>query len=136
MVELAAVDDRRFSADQSHAVGLYASNTTGANTSTQSITSDPGRENRSSPPGPTRSRSARSRRYQRHVAVGRTGANRHHRLGDPAGDELVAPRRVRPLVQADVALAGLAAVVPRSLARQNLREPMPTIAVGRMHLSY
>jgi hypothetical protein len=44
-----------------HAVGLYASNMTGANTSTQSITSDPGRENRSSPPGPTRSRSARSR---------------------------------------------------------------------------
>jgi hypothetical protein len=53
VVELAAVDDRRFSADQSHAVGLYASNTTGANTSTQSITSDPGRENRSSPPGPS-----------------------------------------------------------------------------------
>ena len=41
--------------------GLWGSKTTGAKTSTQSITSDPWRENRGSPPGPTRSRFARSR---------------------------------------------------------------------------
>ena len=56
-------------------------------------------------------------RDQRRVAVGRAGPDRDQRLGDPTGDELVAARRMRPLVEPDVALARLARVVPGLLAR-------------------
>jgi hypothetical protein len=41
-----------------------------------------------------------------------------HRLGDPAGDELVVARGLRPLAPLDAALAVLAGLVPGLLARQ------------------
>src|SRR5512132_3984800 len=70
-------------------------------------------------------------RHQRRLGVRRAGSDPPQRLGDSARDELVAPRRVRPLVETDVALAGLAVVPPGLLARQHLGEPMRAIAVGR-----
>jgi len=50
--------------------------------------------------------------HRRRIAVGRARADRHQRLGDPARDELVLARRMRPLVEVDVALAQLAGVLP------------------------
>src|SRR5680860_881281 len=46
-------------------------------------------------------------------------------------DELVAPRRVRTFVEADVALASLAGLGPGLLPRKVLREAMRTLSVDR-----
>src|SRR5680860_514176 len=111
--------------------GRQGSKTTGANTSTQSITSDPCRVNRGSPlSGSARSRRARPG-HQRRVAVRGTGADHAQRPSDPARDELVAPRRVRTFVEADVALASLAGLGPGLLPRKVLREAMRTLSVDR-----
>ena len=68
-------------------------------------------------------------RHKRRLAVGRPGADRDQRLGDPPGHELVAASCVRSLVEVDRALAGLAGVVPRLLARKPLGEPMRPVPV-------
>ena len=65
------------------------------------------------------------------LPVGRAGPDRDQRLGDPSRDELILPRRVRPLVEVDVPLAQLARILPRLLTRQHLREAMRTITVDR-----
>ena len=69
--------------------------------------------------------------HQRRLAVARTAPDHLQRTGDPACDELVAPRRVWTLVEADRALARPTRVLPGLLARQRLSEPVRTIAVGR-----
>jgi hypothetical protein len=51
-------------------------------------------------------------RHPGRIAVNRAGADRHQRLGDPARHELILARRMRPLVEVDVALAQLASVLP------------------------
>jgi hypothetical protein len=69
--------------------------------------------------------------YQRRLAIGRAGTEGYQRLRDPAGNELILLRRVRPLVEGDTALAPLARVRPRLLPWQNFGEAMWTIAIGR-----
>ena len=68
--------------------------------------------------------------HKRRLAIAGTDADHLQRLGDPARDELVLARRVRPFVEADVALAELAVVGPRFLARQGLGEAVRRIAAG------
>ena len=116
-----------------HSRGQCASNTTGANTSDPIhhqrpvpreaqlsgarvgiVAAAPAR----APPPPPRGRS-------------NPPPTADQRLSDPARDELILPRRMRPLVELDVTLAHLARVVPRLLARQHLGEAMRTVAVGR-----
>ena len=69
--------------------------------------------------------------YQRRLAIGRAGTESYQRLRDPAGDELILLRRVRPLVEGDIALALLARVLPGLLPWQDFGEAMCTIAIDR-----
>jgi hypothetical protein len=51
-------------------------------------------------------------RHQGGLLVGRARADRYQRAGDPTSDELVLPRRLRPLMTLDLALTALTASAP------------------------